>query len=132
MLPLGQEHGRCGCGPRPGAAERVVKVMGQPGEGWSEWADGLLLLLGCSPNALLIRTKNDVVKTTWDLQSEALNCILAPAFTSLVNCKTGFLIYRVEFINPFTVLLLQQRGMTYEKCFVNCKTQDKGRALLLK
>ena len=35
MLPLGQEHGRCGCGPQPGAAERVVKVMRQPGEGWS-------------------------------------------------------------------------------------------------
>ena len=83
-------------------------------------------------NALLIRTKNDVVKTTWDLQSETLDCILAPAFTILVNCETDFLIYRVEIFNPFTVLLLQQRGMTYEKCFVNCKTQDKGKALLVK
>lgn len=26
MLPLGQEHGRCRCGPWPGAAQQVVKV----------------------------------------------------------------------------------------------------------
>ena len=40
-----------GGGPGPGAAQRVVEVVCQPGEGWSEWA----VQEGARPHTRVVR-----------------------------------------------------------------------------